>query len=141
MKPKVRKLVVIVGASAALGVAGCGAASTASQQSPAGNSSAPSGAQAQPGPGGFDLSALATKLGVSERKLRAAMEKTRPSGTPGQAPGASGTDPATALANELGLSAAKVRTAMQSLRPAGANGAPPGSGAPPSSSTQSGTAA
>jgi hypothetical protein len=79
---------------------------------------------------------------VSESKLRAAMEKTRPSGTPGQAPGASGTDPATALAKELGLSAAKVRTAMQSLRPAGANGAPPpGPGSPPSSSTRSGTAA
>ena len=64
MKPKVRKLVVIAGASAALGVAGCGGASTASQQSPAGSgSSAPFGAHAQPGPGGFDLSALATKLG------------------------------------------------------------------------------
>ena len=107
-------------------------------------SSAAQGARAQPGPGGFDLSALATKLGVSESKLRAAMEKTRPSGTPGAAPGASGTDPATALAEELGLSAAKVRAAMQALAPAGAppsGAAPQGSGSSTSSSTQSGTAA
>jgi hypothetical protein len=41
MKPKVRRLVVLVGASAALGVAGCGGASTASQQSPAGSSPPP----------------------------------------------------------------------------------------------------
>jgi phosphoribosylformylglycinamidine (FGAM) synthase-like enzyme len=40
MEPKVRRLVVIVGASAALGVAGCGGAASSSQSS--GDQSGPS---------------------------------------------------------------------------------------------------
>ena len=140
MKPKVRRLVVIVGASAALGAAGCGgAASTQSsaQSGTAGSSrSSAGGAQAQPGPGGFDLAALATKLGVSESKLRAAMAKARPAGTPGQAPSANA-DPATALAKQLGLSATKVRAAMQALRPSG--GSPPQGATPPQGTAPGGT--
>jgi hypothetical protein len=66
MNPKVRRLAVIVGASAALGVAGCGGASTASQPSAARGSTA--SAQAQPGPAGLSLTTLAKKLGVSESK-------------------------------------------------------------------------
>ena len=133
MKPKVRRLAVIVGASAALGAAGCGG--TASTQTSTAASDTTTAAQRRSAetqgrsvPGGFDLTALAGKLGVSVSELRAAMEKTRPSGTPGQAPGASGTDPATALAKELGLSAAKVRAAMQALAPTGAPRGAPGTG-------------
>jgi len=126
MKPKVRRLVVIVGASAALGAAGCGGAGSTQSSAQSGGTgssqsqSSANGAQAQPGPGGFDLAALATRLGVSESKLRAAMAKTRPTGTPGQAPSDTNADPAGALAKQLGLSATKVRAAMQALRPSGA---------------------
>jgi hypothetical protein len=43
MKPRVRKLAVIVGASAALGVAGCGGASSeASSEAPSGSATDPS---------------------------------------------------------------------------------------------------
>jgi hypothetical protein len=134
MRPRVRRLAVIVGASAVLGATGCGAANSTSQQS-----SASSGAQqqqssaAQAPAGAPDLSGLATKLGVSESKLRAAMEATRPSGTPGQAPSG---DPATALAKELGLSAAKVRAAMQAVGPPG-GGQPPSGSAPAAPSSSS----
>jgi hypothetical protein len=61
------------------------------------------------------------------------MEKTPPTGTPGQAPSASGADPAAALAKELGLSAVKVRAAMQALAPAGA---PPQGAAPEGARSQ-----
>ncbi len=146
MKPKVRRLAVIVGASAALGAAGCGgAASTQSSASGAAGSSQSSanGAQSQPGPGGFDLAALATKLGVSEAKVRAAMAKTRPTGAPGQAPSGTNADPATALAKQLGLSATKVRAAMQALRPSGAppQGATPPQGTPPGGTPPAGAPA
>ena len=87
MKPRIRRLVVIAGASTALGVAGCGGAASsqnARAQSGAGSQSqAPQGAA--PGPGGFDLSALATKLGVAESKLRTAMQKQGTSTTSGSA--------------------------------------------------------
>ena len=70
---------------------------------------------------------------MTESKLRTAMQKSRPTGTPGTS---SATDPTATLAKELGLSTAKVRAAMQALAPAGGagNGAPP-QGAPPSGST------
>lgn len=137
MRPRVRRLAVIVGASAVLGATGCGAANSSSQQSSSASGTQQSAAQAPTG--GPDLSALATKLGVSEAKLRAAMAATRPSGTPGQAPSG---DPATALAKKLGLSAAKVRAAMQALGPPG--GQPPSGSAPAapqSSSSSQGSAA
>jgi hypothetical protein len=65
MKPKVRKVAVIVGTSAVFGVAGFGGASTAARQSAGGARGAPdSQAQAQAGPdGGLDPSALAAPQG------------------------------------------------------------------------------
>jgi len=147
MKPRIRRLVVIAGASTALGVAGCGGA--ASSQNAGAQSGAGSQSQAAqgaaPGPGGFDLGALATKLGVTESKLRTAMQKARPSGTPGSG---SATDPTATLAKELGLSTAKVRAALQALAPAGGagngvppQGVPPSGPAPQDTSTTSGSAA
>ena len=118
MRPRIRRLVVIAGAGAALGVAGCGGA--AGSQNAGAQSGADSQSQAAqgaaPGPGGFDLSALATELGVTESKLRTAMQKARPSGSPGSG---SATDPTATLAKELGLSTARVRAALQALAPSG----------------------
>jgi len=91
----------------AFAAAGCGGsaastASTATQQQ-----------AGQPPGGGPDLSALASKLGVSETKLEQAMQAARP--TQGSSP----QDMTAALAKALGVSEAKVQAAMQATRPSG----------------------
>jgi hypothetical protein len=146
MTPKFRRIAVFVGAAALAGGAGVGVAAQ--------NDSSQAGAApaitrpAQGGLGGRpDLSALAAELGVSESRLRAAIEATRPSGDPGSAPSGPphGSDMAAALASELGLSVDKVRSAVQAVGAAG--GGPPGGssrgGAPggsPGGSAPGGTA-
>jgi biotin operon repressor len=112
-RPRIRKLAVIVGASALVGAAGCGAASSDNASNASnGNGTAPAAAQRP------NLSALADKLGVSTSALEKAMQSARPS---------SGQDPAAALAKALGISETKVREAMQALGPPAGSG-PPASG-------------
>jgi biotin operon repressor len=128
VKPRVRKVAVIVGASALLGAAGCGA-TTQTSTSAAGTSAAAR-------TGGPDVSALAAKLGVSTSALQKAMQATRPS-QPSSGSQSQAQDRAAALAKELGISEAKVRAAMQSLGPPSGqsqgNGSAPA--APPSGTT------
>jgi hypothetical protein len=126
MKPRIRRLAMIVGATALVGAAGCGAAGQADSPS---QQTDPPAANARP-----DLSALAAKLGVSTSRLETAMQATRPSPS-----SANAQDRAAALAKELGISEAKVRAALQSLgppsrRPQGSGSAP---AAPPSGASAS----
>ena len=79
------------------------------------------------GPGGLDAAALATKLGLTEAKVTAALEKVRAAQKP-SAPPAQGATPTdterqarekarvTALAKELGVSEAKVQAALDAIR-------------------------
>ncbi|HEX8083168.1 MAG TPA: Clp protease N-terminal domain-containing protein [Solirubrobacteraceae bacterium] len=64
------------------------------------------------GPGGPGLSALADRLGVSEAKLREALDSLRPSGDPADHED----ELAAALAKSLGLDQAKVDAALEQLR-------------------------
>ncbi|MCZ4494789.1 MAG: hypothetical protein JWP53_3720, partial [Conexibacter sp.] len=91
IKPKFRRVVVIVGTTALFGAAGCGAASTTNTTTNAtASAAAGGGAQQQaipavptgrPGaPSAAQVSALASKLGVSTAKLQAAMQAARPAG-------------------------------------------------------------
>ena len=73
------------------------------------------------GQGGPDLSALATKLGVSKSKLESAMQAARP--TQGSSP----QDMAASLAKALGVTEAEVQAAMEATRPSG-GGQPPQQG-------------
>ena len=79
------------------------------------------------GPGGLDAAALATKLGLSEATVSAALEKVRAAQQPGTPPaqGAKPTDAerqareqarVTALAKELGVTEAKVQAALGAIR-------------------------
>src|SRR5213596_1045318 len=106
MRPRMRRRIAALGAAGVLVfTAGCGGAATAGTT--ANGSEAPAGASA---PGAPDLSALATKLGVSTAKLRAAMDAARPQ--QGATP-SSPDDMAAALAKKLGLSTAKVKAALE----------------------------
>jgi hypothetical protein len=114
-----RKAAVIVGTSvlaagAAVGVAAQG------ETTPSSSSNRP-----QMMRGGDPLAALADELGVSETRLREAMDSLRQSGRP--------QDPAAALAAELGVSEAEVRDALESSMP---QGGPGGAAAPPDGSDQ-----
>jgi hypothetical protein len=90
-KRSFRRVAVFAGTAALAGgaVAGCGsqAASTTSRQQTAQPAGQP------PGSGDDMAAALAKELGVSEAKVKAALEKVRPQGGPGngQAPTDSGT--------------------------------------------------
>jgi hypothetical protein len=131
MSSKFRRVAVFVGAAALAGGAGIAVASYD------GSDQAGSGpAMTRPAQGGRDepnLSALAGELGVSESRLRAALEAARPSS---RGPGAAGigppdgTDMAEALARELGLSVDQVQAALEDAMPAGGGG-PQGGAAPP----------
>jgi hypothetical protein len=78
------------------------------------------------GPGGLDAAALAKRLGLSEAKVTAALEKVRTAQQP-SAPPAEGSKPTdaeraarekarvTALAKELGVSEAKVQAALDAI--------------------------
>ena len=119
MTPRSRKVAVFAGTAALAAGAGIGVAAS-------GNSDA---ATTRSAPGmmrGGNSSSLADALGVSETRLRGAMESLRASGRP--------QDLAAALAGELGVSEDKVRDALESALPQG--GGPPASGggqmAPPS---------
>jgi hypothetical protein len=111
MTPRSRKVAVFVGTAALAAGAGIGVAAS-------GNSDAAT-TRSTPGTmrGGGDLSTLADDLGVSQTRLREAMESLRSSGRP--------QDLAAALADELGVSEAKVRDALESALP---QGGPPGGG-------------
>ena len=140
MTPKFRKIAVFVGAAALAGGAGIGVAARGDADSAGATPGMTRPAQGGPGatqdgPGAQPLSALAEALGVSETRLRAALEKLRPSGAPGSTPGGppDSSDMAEALASELGLSADKVRSALEAVGPGGGGpgGAPPAGGAAP----------
>jgi hypothetical protein len=130
MKPRIRRLAVIVGVSAMVGAAGCGAASK-TQSTSAANGNAPAAATGSDP----DLSALASKLGVSTSALQKAMQAIRPSSGSSSSP----QDMAAALAKKLGISEAKVRSAMQSVGPP--SGTPPsgGSGSMPAAPSSGAT--
>ncbi|KRF22213.1 hypothetical protein [Phycicoccus sp. Soil802] len=120
-----------IGASAAM-------ADSTARPTPSGTStSAPS--QASPGrggpgggghhggPGGLDAAALATKLGLTEAKVTAALEKLRAAQQPSSPPaqGSQATDAerqarekarVTALAKELGVSQVKVQAALDAIK-------------------------
>jgi hypothetical protein len=120
MTPRSRKVAVFVGTAALAAGAGIGVA--ASGNSDAATTPSTPGMLRGGGPGSpGDLSTLADDLGVSETRLREAMESLRSSGRP--------QDLAAALAEELGVSEDKVRDALESAVP---GGGPPGGGAPPS---------
>jgi hypothetical protein len=129
MRPP-RKLAVFLGAAAMLGGAGCGSAASGDTQS---SSAAPSQSQSRRpgGPGAPDLSALASRLGVSEARLQQAMQAARP-GAGSSAP-SSPDAMASALARQLGLTTAKVQAALKALMP---QGGPPQGTMPPRGSTQ-----
>ena len=115
-----RTLAVIVGAVVLAGAAGIGV--TAGGDS---SSAATPSTMGRPGQGGFDLSALADELGVSEARLQDALQAARPSG--GAGPGAARTDLAETLADELGLPVDDVEAALEATMPSGG----PGGGPPP----------
>ena len=113
MNPRYRKIAVFVGAAAlaggaAVGVAAGGDSATTTGSSPA--MTRPGG----PG-GGFDLSALAEKLGVSKSRLQEALQAARPSA--GRRPDPSSM--AATLADELGLSTDEVQAALEETMPSG----------------------
>lgn len=124
MTSRIRRVAVITGTTGLIALAaGCGT-NPQNANTPA---SAGSGRQSAPvggpgGPGPANLSALATKLGVSQAKLQAAMAKVRPG------PNLTRSQADAALAKELGLTAAQIRAAMQATRPAAPAGGQPPSG-------------
>jgi hypothetical protein len=131
MNVSLRRTGAALAATGALAFAlvGCGGSGTQQAASASTVQQQPAG-QGQ-GQGGPDLSALATKLGVSEAKLQSAMQSARP------AQGSSPDDQAAALAKALGISEAKVTAAMAATRPSGTpptGGAPSGQGTPPEQS-------
>jgi hypothetical protein len=143
--PRFRRVAVFVGAAALAAGAGIGVAAQGDAGTRSSATSVSRPADGAGGPGAMDLGGLAERLGVSERRLRSAMEAIRPSGgPPAGGPGTppDGSDPparrppaggpgdmAAALAGKLGLSTAKVEKALAAGRPAGG---PPAGMAPPS---------
>ena len=94
MNPRSRTLAAVVGAVILAGAAGIGVAASGSSSAGGATSSMSRPGQGQGGPRGFDLSALADELGVSESRLQEALEATMPSaGAGGMPPGADGMTP------------------------------------------------
>jgi Clp amino terminal domain, pathogenicity island component len=128
MNPRSRTIAVIVGTTVLAAGAGIGVAAQG-DSSPATDRSEPGMMRGGGGPGS-DLSSLADELGVTETRLREAMEASRQAGRGPQ-------DMAAALADELGISEAKVRDALEAAMPQG--GPPPADGqGAPSTGGQSG---
>jgi hypothetical protein len=125
MNRRSRTLAIVLGAVVLAGAAGIGVA--ASGDSSTAGATPTMNRQGGPG-GGFDLSALATELGVSESRLQAALEAARPAGGGGP-PSADGATMAETLADELGLSVDKVEEALEATMPSG-DGGRGGSGGP-----------
>lgn len=124
MSSRIRRVVVFVGATGVLAVAGCGGATPSSTPSSAQGAADQPQQQQGPGGGTRDLTALADKLGVSTAQLQKAMQTVGP-----PSPGAdrqNGSDRIAALAKALGLSEAKVQAAIQATRPSGAPQGQPG---------------
>ena len=79
MNPRSRKVAVFVGAAALAGAAGIGVAAGGDSTGPsAATSRSAPGPAGGGGPRGFDVSALAERLGVSEGRLQEALETIRP---------------------------------------------------------------
>jgi hypothetical protein len=114
----IRKLApVLAAASLAAGVVGI---SAQAQNSASGGTTTKSAGKAggpHRGPGGprIDVSALATKLGVSESALQAALKAIRPTDKPPKGEGRDGF--ATAIATALGVDTAKVQSILDANRP------------------------
>jgi biotin operon repressor len=123
-------LAALAGVGGALAVAATGCGDGSGQATAAGNANNQSHGAQQGRPGMMDTPALAQKLGVSESKLKAALESIRPT-SQGGAPPQPG-EMATKLAKALGLSESKVQAALQSMMP---QGGPPNGGQPPSGTT------
>jgi hypothetical protein len=131
MPPRARKIAVILGAAAIATGAGVGVVS----QSGTAATNTTAGAQhAAGGPAGrLDVAALATQLGVTQSKLQAALDASRPGGgqggpppsgsqqppTGGQPPAGGGNRIASGLAHQLGMSTSKVQAALDAVRGAG----------------------
>jgi hypothetical protein len=113
MTLRTRKVAVFVGTAALAASAGIGVAAQ-------GSSSAATESRSAPGMmrGGDGMSTLADDLGVTETRLREAMDSLRTAGRPD--------DLTAALADELGVSEDKVRDALENAPPQG--GGPPPDG-------------
>lgn len=113
-----KKLTAVIAGSAVLASAAYGVGTqVGGGNATAANSSGSSSSTAdRPGPGRPDLSGLADQLGVSEAKLRAALQDLR---ADRPARGKRGGDIAAALAKELDVSEAKVQGILDDLRPSG----------------------
>jgi hypothetical protein len=117
MNPRSRTLAVVLGAVALAGAAGIGVA--------AGGDSSATGttpSMSRPGPGGFDLTALADELGVSESRLQEALEAARPSGDGAGDPRSARSGMAETLAEQLGLPVDEVEAALEATMPSGGPG-------------------
>lgn len=136
--PKTYQLVAVLASTAAAGFGGAviaGAADSAngttpksttpSQYGPGGHGGFGRG-HGGPGRGAFgaDLAAIAKTLGVTEAKLKSALEAARP-GKPSGTKDRRGAEIAAALAKELGERTADVQSVLEGLRPTGMRGAKP----------------
>ena len=119
MSSRTRKLAAVIGAATVASTAAFAIGTQVNGQAVAGSimSAAGEGRSMDRGRHGPDVSALATKLGVSTERLQAALEKTRPARS--QDDDRRGADKAAALAKELGVSTARAEAAMRTAFEAG----------------------
>ena len=121
MHLRTSKFAAIVATTALTGAIGAGAIAQAkTSSSAAGTSTTTRQGPGHRGPSAADLSALATKLGVTVTRLKAAMEASRPARpAAGAKPDGGGKDGlATALATALNVDTAKVQAILDANRPA-----------------------
>ena len=112
MSSRTRKLAAVIGAATVASTAAFAIGTQVNGQAVAGGLMSAAGERSMDRGGrGPDVSALATKLGVSIERLQAALEKTRPA-LP-QDGGRRGGDKAAALAKELSVSTERVEQAMR----------------------------
>jgi hypothetical protein len=125
---RIRKATAIVSASALVGTGGLGVAQAAT--SAATGASGPRPAMRHGGPlSSTQLSAIATRLGVTTAQLKAALQASRPARP---ADGANrGDGMASDLAAALGVDVAKVKTILDANRPARPTAAARHAGQPP----------
>lgn len=107
-----KKLGAVLAGSVVLASAAYGVGTQVDDGSATAASSSSSSSDDRRGPPGRHLSGLADTLGVSEAKLRAALEDLR-----GERPARGKRDLAAALAKELDVSRAKVEEVLEGLRP------------------------
>ena len=119
MSSRTRKLAAVIGAATIASTAAFAIGTQVNGQAVAGGlmSAAGESRSMDRGRHGPDLSALATELGVSTERLKAALEKTRPARS--QDGDRRGGDKAAELAKELGVSTARVEQAMRTAFEAG----------------------